>query len=164
MKKIVKFLFVFSAILMNISCDFLCEYFCEGFEDAMKIKNDSTDKICYFVSYGRNSDSYGRNSDTLIPQKKPQQLSILTQKKHHIIYSEKKWEKVLVPPHDIMRIFILSESVVKSYEWNEIRDKYMILQRYDLSLSDLERLNFEVTYPPNEAMKDIKMYPPYGSE
>ncbi|GHT56308.1 hypothetical protein AGMMS50233_07830 [Endomicrobiia bacterium] len=36
-----------------------------------------------------------------------------------------------------------------------------ILQRYDINLQDMINLNWEISYPPTEAMKDITMYPPY---
>jgi hypothetical protein len=39
----------------------------------------------------------------------------------------------------------------------------MILQRNDLVLSDMIILNWNVTYSPTESMKDIHMYPRYGS-
>jgi hypothetical protein len=41
--------------------------------------------------------------------------------------------------------------------------EYKILSRYDLSLKDLQQLGWRLTYPPTEAMKHMKMYPPYGT-
>jgi len=37
-----------------------------------------------------------------------------------------------------------------------------IIQRYDLSLQDLQHVNWTLTYPPSPNMSAIKMYPPYG--
>jgi len=37
-----------------------------------------------------------------------------------------------------------------------------IIQRYDLSLQDLQHVNWTLTYPPLPNMSAIKMYPPYG--
>jgi len=42
-----------------------------------------------------------------------------------------------------------------------IRKYVPVIQRYQLTLQDLERLNYVVTYPPTEEMKNVKMYPPY---
>ena len=39
--------------------------------------------------------------------------------------------------------------------------KFKTLKRYDLTLEDLRKLDWTVTYPPTEAMKDITMHPPY---
>ena len=60
-----------------------------------------------------------------------------------------------------MSVFIFDSEILENIEWKEIRDNYMILKRYDLSLEDLQKLDFTLYYPPTEEMKDIKMYPPY---
>ncbi|MDR0988104.1 MAG: hypothetical protein LBM06_01395 [Prevotellaceae bacterium] len=38
---------------------------------------------------------------------------------------------------------------------------YMILQRYYLSLQDLNDLNWKLEYPPSVAMRYMRMWPPY---
>jgi hypothetical protein len=65
---------------------------------------------------------------------------------------------------DSLHIFIFEENVLATYTWEEVVDNYMVLKRYDLSLQDLQQLNWQISYPPSGAMKDMKMYPPYGSE
>jgi hypothetical protein len=62
---------------------------------------------------------------------------------------------------DTLCLFIFVSDTVAKYSWEEIKAGYKILQRYDLSSNDFERF-MEIFYPPNEAMKDMKMYPPYG--
>ena len=64
--------------------------------------------------------------------------------------------------NDTLCLFIFDANTYNSYSWEEIKTNYMVLQRYDLSLSDFQKLNKQITYPPTEAMKEIKMYPPYG--
>ena len=61
-------------------------------------------------------------------------------------------------------IFVLDEEVVATMPWNIIQKDYLILRRYDLTPEDLQLLDWEVPYPPDERMKNMKMYPPYGSE
>ena len=40
--------------------------------------------------------------------------------------------------------------------------KYVpVVQRYHLSVKDLDRLHWTVTYPPTEEMKGVNMWPPY---
>ena len=39
----------------------------------------------------------------------------------------------------------------------------VVLARYYFTLQDMECLDWKFSYPPNEAMKDIKMDPPYSS-
>jgi len=65
---------------------------------------------------------------------------------------------------DTMMIFVFDLAVLENVPEDTIRAKYMVLQRYDLSLSDLQKLDWEVTYPPTPEMKDMKMYPPYKEQ
>jgi hypothetical protein len=58
-------------------------------------------------------------------------------------------------------IFILDEQVVTTIAPYIIERDYMILRRYDFTPDDLQILNWEGPYPPSEAMKNMKMYPPY---
>ena len=61
---------------------------------------------------------------------------------------------------DTLSIVFISQATLAKYDWNTIRNDYKILKRYDLSLGDLERLDFTVTYPPNASMDGVKTYPP----
>jgi hypothetical protein len=65
--------------------------------------------------------------------------------------------------HPYIRIYIFDEEVLLATSWNEIIANYMILQRYDLTIKDLQTLNWQIPYPPTEVMKDMKMYPAYDS-
>jgi len=65
---------------------------------------------------------------------------------------------------DTLMIYIFDEEVLKNNTWGNVIRYYLVLQRYDLSLQDLEKLNWKIYYPPTEAMKDIKMFPPYKEE
>ncbi len=42
-----------------------------------------------------------------------------------------------------------------------IAENYMVLVRYDVTLDDLDRLDWTLHYPPTPAMRDVHMYPPY---
>ena len=66
--------------------------------------------------------------------------------------------------NDMMHFFLFDADTFETYSWQELRDGNKILQRYDLKGKDIKRLNYTVPYPPTEAMRDIKMYPPYESE
>jgi len=58
-------------------------------------------------------------------------------------------------------VYIFDAAVVENTSWEVIARDYLVLKRYDLTLEDLQRLNWKITYPPTEAMKDVKQYPPY---
>lgn len=44
---------------------------------------------------------------------------------------------------------------------NNVLNDQLLLQRYDLSLSDLRMLDFQLHFPPTDAMRHVKMYPPF---
>lgn len=62
--------------------------------------------------------------------------------------------------NDTLMIYVFDAEVL---ERNQRYNYDAVLQRLDVSLKDLQRLNWIITYPPTEAMKDIKMYPPYDT-
>lgn len=60
---------------------------------------------------------------------------------------------------DTLSIYFFHPDTLEMYPWEEIRDNYKVLKRYDLSIDDLKLLDFKVEYPPSEKMQNIKMYP-----
>jgi len=139
---------IITILFFNVSC----EWFAEGVY-SIRIYNNSNDTVRYYESYNYPDTSLSHNKPILIGIN-PQDYGFWD--------SKKEWKKVLVSPHDTASIFFLRERVYFD-NWDEIKNEYHhVLKRYDLSLPDLQRLKWEVFYPPTEAMKDMKMYPPYG--
>ena len=73
----------------------------------------------------------------------------------------------LTTPRDTVSIFYFHADTINKYPWEIIRRDYKILRRYDLSPQDICTLKDhqgipEIPYPPDERMKNMKMYPPYG--
>jgi len=65
---------------------------------------------------------------------------------------------------DISRlsVFVLHADTVREHSWDEIRDGYNIIVRYDLTKKDVKSFkNYTIPFPPTEAMRDMKMWPPY---
>ena len=50
-------------------------------------------------------------------------------------------------PADTLSIYLFAGKTLSTYNWSQIRDRYLILKRYDLSLQDLKIRNFTITYP-----------------
>lgn len=76
--------------------------------------------------------------------------------------SKKPWEKVFESlPSDTLSIFIFHTDTIKNNSWNSIIDEYKVLKRYDLSIKDIQLLNYEIPYPPTEVMRGMRMYPRY---
>jgi hypothetical protein len=44
-------------------------------------------------------------------------------------------------------IFIFDAAIVDTTPWETIKKNYLILKRYDLTLKELDSLNFKVIYP-----------------
>ena len=65
---------------------------------------------------------------------------------------------------DTVCLFVFDTDTLKKYSWEEIQVGYKILKRYDLSKTDIRNLGLLISYPPDDRMRDIKMYPPYDSE
>ena len=64
-------------------------------------------------------------------------------------------------PNGIMQLKLYnSEILVCNSEYNDELDK-CLLQEYEISFDDLEKLGWHLYYPPTPEMKDIKMWPPY---
>jgi hypothetical protein len=61
-------------------------------------------------------------------------------------------------------IYVFDKQILSTITWDTVKSHYMVLCRYDLTPEDLELLNWEVPYPPDERMKNMKMYPPYKEE
>jgi len=63
---------------------------------------------------------------------------------------------------DTVFVYIFDAAIIENTSWDIVARDYLVLKRYDLTLEDLQRLDWRVTYPPTEAMKDVKQYPPYN--
>lgn len=63
---------------------------------------------------------------------------------------------------DTVSIYFFEAETADNIPWENIKKEYKVLKRYDLSLRDIQLLNYEIPYPPTSVMKDMRMYPPYG--
>lgn len=67
---------------------------------------------------------------------------------HVLYYSGISWDKIYQTlPEDTMCLFIFHTDTLKKYSWNQVRLGYKVLRRYDLSLDDLKKSRFRLTYP-----------------
>ena len=80
---------------------------------------------------------------------------------NEIRYADTEWREVLAQlPSDTLSVFIVDQTVVFLEGWESIKEDYLVLKRYDLSIQDLETLNYQLTYPPDERMQGMKVFPP----
>lgn len=99
--------------------------------------------------------------DTLISESTERLGIVKSGKKARIAGGSGSWENIfeVSVPNDTLSLFVFHTDTLARYPWAEVQGKYKILKRYDLSLRDLERLDFTVTYPPDASMQGVKMYP-----
>ena len=126
-------LFMILLVLSSVSCQKLFDH-----AYIIKIQNNSKDTIQFYASYNY--------PDTSMDVTKPL-LKMVYPSKYSSLESKKQWDNVLVAPSDTISIFILSKDTLDKYDWAKIRNDYNILKRYDLSLEELKRQSWIVTYP-----------------
>jgi hypothetical protein len=141
-----KFLKLFTVLLfptifiMSCCCIRLMERW-----DGIKIQNN-TDKII-LVSAG--CEKYGLFSypDTTMPLSKPSLLSVFS-KDYNYLRSSIKWEEIVnEQPEKKLSIYFFNSDTINFYEWSEIKKGYKIMKRIDLSVEELNVMNWTITYP-----------------
>jgi hypothetical protein len=60
-----------------------------------------------------------------------------------------------------MWISSLDYAKILTYPNGFVSSDSVFLQRYDLTIKDLDKLGWTLIYPPDERMKNMGMYPPY---
>ncbi len=159
MKKISKI----TIILMTLSFAFLannCEREDENHHKTIEVINNS-DKAVYTylsTSYPDTLDMYGVPSSPY-----PSIYKIEPYERNKSALSLREFYEVIFRdggqiPSDTLMVFFMDAEKLES-ETTHVHNS--IIQRYDLSLQDLQQVNWMLTYPPSSEMKNIKMYPPY---
>ena len=69
----------------------------------------------------------------------------------------------VIMPSGILMVYVFDEEVLATVPWDTIGKYYMVLQRYDLTLENLQELDWYISYPPDERMRHVSMWPPYES-
>jgi hypothetical protein len=162
----VKICVIFSLILL-LEC-------CKGFAEEhynLQIKNNSSFNICcYFYLVWEGGNNGVVYPDTLLSFNKNELIYVNSEEKFTTSRPARpitEWVSSL--PKDTISFYFFRADLLAEYSWEEIQCEYNILQRYDLSVEDIHALENQygipiIPYPPTEAMKNMKMYPPYKEE
>lgn len=133
-------------ILMNfcLGCDF------SNFVDKAYpfiIVNNSSHSIGLYRADGRDGSS--AYPDTVLPLTNKYVMDVVAKSGNEVdLAPQISWEQAFTYlPADTLSVFIFHSDTLKKYSWQEVRDGYKILKRYDLSLEDLKKNNYKVTYP-----------------
>ncbi len=153
--------------LLFILCVFLftqCEKLVMDREYSLTLKNNSDFSIIYFTGVNINPlpavypdttlyvDSFSMEPTIIVS---PGEIKYLIRSGVHLSNTIKEL------PADTLSIYLFHIDTLKNNTWSDVRDGYKILKRYDLSLEDLEYLDYKLSYPPDAKMSGVKMYPPY---
>lgn len=154
-----------------IACFLLfgCEKFIQRFGDkecSLEFDNNAEYEVVVYsplLGFLKNYDPI--YPDTILPLEKPVEVFNINGGKSAFlcfscsrpfsdIYSSCKT--------DTLSLFVFSADTLKTYSWDSVCTAYKVLQRYDVTLSDLYAIDYP-TFPPSEEMRNIKMWPPYGT-
>lgn len=125
------------------------------------LNNNGTHSIDAYLALGGNMGI--QYPDTILPMSNKNVITGIKKKERFIYSSGLEWSINLSNlAKDTVSIYFFHSDTLSTYSWEEVREKNKILKRYDLSLEDLEMLNFEVAYPPTPQMENIKQYPAFN--
>lgn len=145
---------IFSFLLLTfIACPNV-----EHIKDYFIIRNNSERELLVYLGISETSMGGTLYPDTIVMEIRGNALAGPVKPNGYLTYAYTRSIHT-----DTLCFFIFDVDTLEKYSWEEIRSGYKILQRYDLDVTDeaMRKLNFEISYPPAEAMKHIKMYPPY---
>jgi len=145
------------------------------------VNNQTSDSVYVYLATGYFKDEYTVYPDTMLPKDKnlgpkwdnrnlSSYIAIVPPyndgHKERIIKEIVGREKMSdffkdVLPLDTLSVFFFSPDTVRFYGYDRVAAENRIWVRYDLSISDMEMLNYIFPYPPTPQMEHMKMYPSY---
>lgn len=129
-----------SFLAFSISCENLSEKWY-----TIKIENNSNKQIIVSAGCGR----YGLTSypDTLLPDLEPSLLSVNAHD-YNDLSNSIAWEDIIKKqPEDVLSIYFFNADTIIQFEWAEIKKGNKVMERRDLSLEDLQGMDWTITYP-----------------
>lgn len=143
-------MFLLLLIFMVNSCR-LSDVMNRNFQDIKIINSSNIDIAFYPYSFIPVSWKYGEfYPDTLLPPEDIGFYSVKISPMHSNTYTtrfETKNIRSRFGEKDSLMFYVFSVDTLDKYSWEEIRQDYKILKRYDLSISDLDSMNWTIIYP-----------------
>ena len=164
-----KYLFVSFALLVSISCESIrmgldrtyhaisiCNHYQSSISYCFNIDSVDFNKGYYYSGFRLP------NSPLFVGQ------AILPNTKQHDELWIGSWKKYF-KDFEYYSIFILDIDTLNNSSWQDIQKGNKFMVRFDLSEYDISKLEtreeegylLTLSFPPDERMKDIHMYPPY---
>ena len=151
-----KMILLLALTLMLMGCPMI-----DSESENIKIVNQSDKEICFQA----NSLTYPfANEDTLLQSQFP--VCGIKPRTHYLCYAgtNSDWRRELHRCRFLQILIVENGDDFLKYlkaPKDTLRKYVPVVQRYHLSVKDLDRLHWTVTYPPTEEMKGINMWPPY---
>lgn len=132
-------------VMLLLSSSYKCEK-AMYMRYAVYLENNANHPIgCYF---GLGGDFGTMYPDTTLPTSNQYVINVIKTSSRYIYYSGIKWEDIFENlPQDTLSVYIFHADTLNKYTWEIVRNDYMILKRYDLSLDDLKKGDFTIKYP-----------------
>ena len=144
-------------LYLFLSCTLLfCSTACHPDEDEthhykMYVINDSDKGLFIDYSCSKYDTVYTTNGSF-----DPDECLLSKETTYLSVTSRTSWENFFArPDNDTLHLYLLDADLVS------IQMDKSIMARYDLSLQDLQHLDWQISFPPTEAMKNIHMWPSF---
>lgn len=122
---------------------------CPGQDDPVDstlfIVNNSQEDIIYQIEFNAPTDtSLFTFSFPLLPENTEHRI---IPSSSEVSLSEGFIKFLTDKPEEVLMLYLFSRDTIEQVPWERIRDEYLVLRRYDLTLEDLEALDWTVEYP-----------------
>lgn len=119
---------------------------------SISIKNNTAEELIFIhPSYNRKTKSIENINlfpDTSLLAEKPINMPIIPAFSENYIDFKVKYEKVFEAiPSGKLSIYLFSKDTLNKHTWEQIRQDYKVLKRYDLTYDELKQMNWTVSYP-----------------
>ena len=114
-------------------------------EYVIDLVNNADHSIGYYFAHGGKYGTYYPDS---LPETNQYVIYDISGVLSPGLASDLEWDVFFDRlPKDTLSVFIFHTDTLNKYTWDEVRDGYMILRRYDLSESDLKQMDYTIVYP-----------------
>lgn len=140
MKKIILCL-ISIVLLQSNSCE---DTVFDNSDDRLKLNNQSN-KDVYFYSQTNYPDTLIIDEN---PSSSPEFYKAIKQTTEPVRLLRRTWEQEFESsiPSDTLQIFIYDAEVLENTPWEEVRENYLILKRYELSYQDILDRNWVIEF------------------
>jgi hypothetical protein len=107
--------------------------------------NNSSDTLLYYDIYKKTGDTLLKNN-SIYPTEETKKRWMLLPNSQLLFPGRFKNLFEEMPEYQYV-MFLFEKQTVDSVSWDIIKSNYLVLRRYDLSLADLEEMNWTITYP-----------------